>query len=273
MTGILKTVLLLAATLVHAAGGVATAAGAPDIRMATTTSTEASGLLAFILPQFEARYGGKVRVVAVGSGAAMKLGENGDADVLLVHARALEDRFMAAGFGSLRRDVMYNDFVVAGPARDAAGLRGGRDVIAAFRKIATANSKFVSRGDASGTHEMEKSYWKSAGIAPTGAWYVSAGQGMGPVLNMAAELGAYALTDRASYAAYRERNGLQIMIEGDARMFNPYGVIVVNPQRHARVNNTGAIALAEWLTSKEGQAVIAAFRINGTQMFFPNTSR
>lgn len=251
----------------------AVAAGAPDIRMATTTSTEASGLLAVILPQFEARYGGKVRVVAVGSGAAMKIGEHGDADVLLVHARALEDRFMAAGFGSLRRDVMYNDFVIVGPARDPAGLRGGKDVVDAFKKIAASGAKFVSRGDESGTHEMERSYWKSAALEPKGAWYVSSGQGMGPVLTMAGELGGYALTDRATYAAYRDRTGLQIEVEGDARMFNPYGVIVVSPQRYPKLNHAGAMAFAEWITSAGGQAAVAAFRISGAQMFFPNAAK
>lgn len=249
------------------------AASAPDIRMATTTSTEASGLLAVILPQFEAKYGGKVRVVAVGSGAAMKIGESGDADVLLVHARALEDKFMAAGHGSLRRDVMYNDFVIVGPARDPAGVRGGKDAIDAFKKIATSGAKFISRGDESGTHEMEKSYWKSAGIDPKGAWYVSTGQGMGPVLTMSGELGGYALTDRATYAAYRDRTGLQVLVEGDQRMFNPYGVIVVNPQRYPKLNHTGAMAFADWITSAEGQAAVAAFKINGVQMFFPSAAK
>jgi tungstate transport system substrate-binding protein len=246
---------------------------APDIRMATTTSTEASGLLAVILPQFEAKYGGKVRVVAVGSGAAMKIGESGDADVLLVHARALEDKFMAAGFGGERRDVMYNDFVLVGPARDAAALRGGRDALEAIKKIAASGAKFISRGDESGTHEMEKSYWKSAGIEPKGAWYVSTGQGMGPVLTMAGELNAYALTDRATYAAYRDRTGLQVLVEGDARMFNPYGVITINPQRYANLNHAGAQAFAAWITSAEGQAAVAAFKINGVQMFFPNARK
>jgi tungstate transport system substrate-binding protein len=253
--------------------GTVSAATVPDIRMATTTSTEASGLLAHILPQFEARYGARVRVVAVGSGAAMKIGENGDADVLLVHARPLEDRFMAAGFGALRRDVMYNDFVLVGPAADPAGLRGGRDAIAAMRRVAAAGSRFISRGDQSGTHEMEKNYWKAAGVEPKGAWYVSSGQGMGPVLTMAAELGGYALTDRATFAAYREKTGLQVLVEGDARMFNPYGVIVVSPQRYPQLNHAGATALAEWLTSAEGQAAIAGFRINGVQMFFPSAAK
>lgn len=265
--------LLFAASLATSALVDAAAPAAPDIRMATTTSTENSGLLAVILPQFEARYGGKVRVVAVGSGAAMKIGENGDADVLLVHARALEEKFMAAGFGSLRRDVMYNDFVIVGPAKDPAGLRGGRDVIEAMKKIAGSGARFISRGDDSGTHEMEKAYWKSAAIEPKGTWYISSGQGMGPVLTMAAELGGYALTDRATYAAYRDRTGLQIMVEGDARMFNPYGVIVVNPQRYPTLNTSGAKAFADWITSPEGQAAVAAFRINGVQMFFPNAAK
>lgn len=248
-------------------------AAAADIRMATTTSTEASGLLAVILPQFEAKYGGKVRVVAVGSGAAMKIGESGDADVLLVHARALEDRFMAAGHGSLRRDVMYNDFVIVGPARDPAGLRGGKDAFEAFRKIAASGAKFISRGDESGTHEMEKSYWKNVGVEPKGAWYVSTGQGMGPVLTMAGELAGYALTDRATFAAYRDRTGLQVLVEGDPRMFNPYGVIVVNPARYPKLNHAGATAFADWITSAEGHAAIAAFKINGVQMFFSSAAK
>lgn len=266
----IRTISWLVAIAVVAGMGISIAAAAPDIRLATTTSTEASGLLAALLPQFEARYGGKVRVIAVGTGAAMKIGESGDADVLLVHARALEDKFMAAGYGSLRRDVMYNDFVIVGPARDLAGLRGGKDAIAAFARIAAGGSRFVSRGDESGTHEMEKSYWKSAGIEPRGAWYVSAGQGMGPVLTMAGELGGYALTDRATFAAYRDRTGLAVMVEGDPRMFNPYGVIVVNPKRYPTLNHAGAMAFADWLTSAQGQAAIAAFKINGVQMFFPD---
>ncbi|HEV7821935.1 MAG TPA: substrate-binding domain-containing protein, partial [Burkholderiales bacterium] len=185
----------------------ATVDAATDVRLATTTSTENSGLLNVILPLFEAQYGGKIRVIAVGTGAALKLGENGDADVLLVHARALEDKFMAAGFGAVRKDVMYNDFIIVGPKNDPAGVRGSHDVIASMKKIAASGAKFVSRGDESGTHQMEKDYWKTAGVAAGGSWYVSAGQGMGQVLTMAAELGAYALTDRATYAAYRNKTG------------------------------------------------------------------
>jgi tungstate transport system substrate-binding protein len=240
-----------------------------DIRLATTTSTENSGLLNVILPLFEAKYGGKVRVVSVGTGAALKLGENGDADVVLVHARPLEDKFMAAGFGSVRKDVMYNDFIIVGPQKDPAIVRGMKDVIAAMKKISASGAKFISRGDESGTHQMEKDYWKNAGVDPKGAWYVSAGQGMGQVLTMAGELGGYALTDRATYAAYKDKSGLLTLVEGDPKMFNPYGVIVVNPQRHPQINLAGARAFAEWLTSVEGQQAIAGFRINGVQMFFP----
>jgi tungstate transport system substrate-binding protein len=261
--------LCLAALLVCAPPAQA----ADDIRLATTTSTENSGLLAQILPKFEAKYGAKVRVVAVGTGAALKLGENCDADVLLVHARPLEDKFMAAGYGSVRKDVMYNDFVIVGPKSDPAGVRGGRDVTAAMKKIAASGAKFVSRGDESGTHQMEKAYWKDAGAQPQGAAYVSAGQGMGQVLTMAGELQGYTLSDRATFAAYRDKTGLEILVEGDPRMFNPYGVIAVNPQKCPGVNHKGAMALVDWMVSPEGQQAIAAFKVNGQQMFFPDAKQ
>lgn len=262
----LARVLLLAGLVFAAMPAMA----AEDIRLATTTSTENSGLLKVILPVFEAKYGGKVRVVSVGTGAALKLGENGDADVVLVHARLLEDKFMAAGFGSVRKEVMYNDFIVVGPKRDPAGVRGSKDVTAAMKKISASGAKFVSRGDESGTHQMEKDYWKSAGVAPQGARYVSAGQGMGQVLTMAGQLEGYTLTDRATYAAYKDKTGLETLVEGDPKMFNPYGIIAVNPQKHPTVNNHGAMALVNWMTAPEGQQAIAAFKINGVQMFFPS---
>ena len=258
-------VLLLAGCVFTAVPAMA----AEEIRLATTTSTENSGLLKVVLPLFEAKYGGKVRVVSVGTGAALKLGENGDADVVLVHARALEDKFMAAGFGSVRKDVMYNDFIIVGPKRDPAGVRGSKDVAAAMQKISASGAKFVSRGDESGTHQMEKDYWKNAGVAAQGAWYVSAGQGMGQVLTMAGELRGYALTDRATYAATKDKTGLETLVEGGPGMFNPYGIIAINPQKHPAVNNQGAMALVNWMTSPEGQRAIAAFKINGVQMFFP----
>ena len=222
-----------------------------------------------MVPAFEAQYGGKVRVIAAGTGAALKLGENGDADVLLVHARALEDKFMAAGFGAVRKDVMYNDFVIVGPKSDPAAVRGGKDVVAAMKKISASGAKFVSRGDESGTHEMEKNYWKAAGVETKGAWYLSAGQGMGQVLTMAGQLEGYTLTDRATYAAYRDKTALDVLVEGDPRMFNPYGVIAVNPRRHPGINAEGALAFVDWITSAAGQKIIAGFKINGVQMFFP----
>ena len=243
---------------------------AADIRLATTTSTENSGLLKVILPVFEAKYGGKVRVVAVGTGAALKLGENGDADVVLVHARPLEDKFMVAGFGSVRKDVMYNDFIIVGPKSDPAAVRGMKDVLAAMKKIHSSGARFISRGDESGTHQMERSYWQGAGVDLKGAWYVSAGQGMGQVLTMAGQLDGYALTDRATYAAYRDKTGLDTLVEGDPKMFNLYGVIAVSPQRHPGVNAGGAMAFVNWITSIEGHKAIADFRINGVQMFFPS---
>lgn len=254
-----------AVAILHVGASVA----ASDLKLATTTSTDNSGLLTFLLPKFEARYGGKVRVIAVGTGAALRIGEKGDADVLLVHARPLEDKFMAAGFGSVRKDVMYNDFIVVGPKNDPAGVRGMRDVIAAMKKISASGAKFISRGDESGTHQMEKEYWKEAGVNAQGAWYLSAGQGMGQVLTMADELAGYTLTDRATYAAYRNKTALDTLVEGDPKMFNPYGVIAVNPQRHKGLNADGAMAFVNWITSSEGQKAIAEFKINGVQMFFP----
>lgn len=246
----------------------------PELRLATTTSTEASGLLKEILPRFEAKTGYKLRVVAVGSGKAMQIGEAGDADVLLVHARASEDKFMAANHGTVRRDVMYNDFVIAGPVSDPAKIKGSKDVLAAMKTISSSNSKFISRGDNSGTDQMEKAYWKQIGIEPKGqAWHVSAGLGMGEVLNMAAQMNAYTLTDRATYGAYKMKTGLTVAVEGDPKMFNPYGVIAVNPAKNEKINAKGAMDFINWLTGAEGQAAIAAFKVDGEQLFFPSASK
>ncbi len=240
------------------------------LRLSTTTSTDNSGLLAHLLPVFEAKARLKVHVIAVGSGKALELAKNGDVDVTLVHARAAEDQFVAKGYGIDRRDVMYNDFVIAGPAADPAGIAGSKDVLAAFVKIAASPARFVSRGDASGTDVMEKSYWSAAGVQPAAARYVSAGLGMGEVLNMAAEMQAYTLADRATYQTYRARTGLAVLTEGDPKMFNPYGIIAVNPALHKGVNYAGARQLIDWLVSPEGQARIAAFRPAGQQLFFPS---
>lgn len=261
---------LLAILLCSAfASPLALAQPSQAIRLSTTTSTENSGLLRQLLPAFEARTGTKVHVIAVGTGKALELGRNGDVDVTLVHARALEDRFVAEGWGIDRRDVMYNDFIVVGPLADPARIKGSKDVIDAFRRIAAAGARFISRGDNSGTDVMEKGYWTQAGVKPRGASYVSAGLGMGEVLNMAAEMRAYTLTDRATYGAYKARTGLAIAVEGDRRMYNPYGIIAVNPARHPGVNYEGATRLIEWITSPEGQARIAAFKPAGEQLFFP----
>ena len=238
------------------------------LRLATTTSTENSGLLGFLLPVFEKNVGAPVRVIAVGTGQALKLGERGDVDVVLVHARADEDKFVAAGFGIHRRDVMYNDFVLVGPADDPAAIRGLKDVGEAMKRIHEKNAKFVSRGDESGTHIMERYLWREGGIVPGGKNYLSAGQGMGAVLTMAASLGAYTLSDRGTFGAYKSRIALDILVAGDPRLANPYGIIAVNPQRHPDINSAGANALIEWITSAEGRARIDAFRVNGEQLFF-----
>ena len=243
------------------------------IRLSTTTSTENSGLLTYLLPAFEAKTGAKVHVISVGTGKALELAKNGDVDVTLVHARPAEDKFVADGYGVDRRDVMYNDFIIAGPVIDPAGVKGGRDVLAAFRKIAGGIAKFISRGDNSGTDLMEKGYWKAVGTQPEGSRYLSAGLGMGEVLNMAAQLQAYTLSDRATFSTYRARTGLEIMVEGDPKMFNPYGIIAVNPARYKDVNYKGARQLIDWITSPEGQKKIADFKPGGQQLFFPVSAR
>jgi tungstate transport system substrate-binding protein len=227
--------------------------------------------LRVLLPQFETKFHVTVHVIAVGTGKALKLGENGDADVLLAHAPTAELAFMAAGHGVDRRKVMHNDFILVGPLADPAGVHGGADVIAAFRRIAEKKAKFISRGDNSGTDQMERSYWAVAGVSPAGeSWYVSAGLGMGEVLTMAGELQAYTLTDRGTFAAYRAKSGLQIEVSGDPRMFNSYSVIAVSPAKYPDINYRGATDFSDWITSAEGQQAIAAFRIEGEQVFFPD---
>ena len=217
-----------------------------------------------------------MRVVAVGTGQALAIGAAGDADALLVHDRAAEDRFVAEGHGLDRRDVMHNDFVLAGPGADPAGVRGMRDGAAALAKIAAVRVPFASRGDDSGTHRAELRLWKAAGIDVRGAgagWYRELGQGMGPTLNTAAGMGAYVLTDRATWANFKNRQELEVLVEGDARLFNPYGSILVNPGKHSSVKAELARAWHEWLTGAEGQKAIASYRIGGEQVFFPDAKR
>ena len=255
-------------------GQSATSGPPARLVLATTTSTDNSGLLAYILPDFEAKFDARVEVIAVGTGQALELGKNGDADVVLVHARAKEDAFVAGGYGVNRRDVMYNDFVIVGPPDDPAGVQGMTDAAAAFARLAETGSPFVSRGDDSGTHAKEKAIWTEAGVEPEGDWYVSAGQGMGAVLTMADEQLAYTLSDRATYLARTlEGTDLVILVEGDPILFNPYGVIAVNPELHPNVNYDLAMQFIEWLTSVETQKLIGAFGTAefGGPLFVPDS--
>lgn len=240
--------------------------------LATTTSTEDSGLLGEILPVFEEAYNAEVDVIAVGTGQAIALGENGDADVILVHARAREEAFVEAGYGTERYDVMFNDFVLIGPEDDPAGIAEAESAAAALTSIAEAEATFVSRGDDSGTHTKERNLWALTDITPEGAWYVSAGQGMGAVLNMSDELQAYTLSDRGTYIA-RAAEGLNLVIlfEGDPELANPYGVIPINPELHPDVNYELAQQFVDWLIAVETQERIADYTVSGQQLFFPNS--
>ena len=265
--------LLAAFALVALALGSAARADQPYITLASTTSTENSGLFARILPQFTAESGIAVRVIAVGTGQALRLARNGDADVLLIHHRPSEEAFVAEGHGVARHDVMYNDFVLVGPKDDPAGVSSSKDAAAALAAIAGSASPFVSRGDDSGTHKKERGLWQAAGVDPTaasGGWYREAGAGMGATLNIAQGMAAYALSDRATWAAFANRGDLTVLVEGDPALFNPYGVILVNAARHPHVKTELGQALVDWLISDQGQAAIADFTLEGEQMFVPN---
>ena len=259
----------MAAVLCFASGAV----GADSMTLASTTSTEQSGLFAHLLPRFKQASGADVKVVAVGTGQALDIGRRGDADALLVHDQAAEEKFVVEGFGLRRHAVMYNDFVLVGPKSDPAGTRGA-DIVAAFRKISSSNAPFVSRGDKSGTHSAEIRYWSTTGLANRhGSGYRDCGCGMGPALNMASASGAYVLADRGTWLAFRNRGDLTVLVEGDKRLFNQYGVIVVNPARHPHVNAATAQAFSDWITSPAGQAAIADYKIGGEQLFFPNAGQ
>jgi len=264
-------------SLAMALGLVASAGWAdePFIVVASTTSTQQSGLFDFLLPKFRQATGIEVRVVAVGTGQALQLGERGDADALLVHDRVGEEKLVAAGHALDRRDVMYNDFVVIGPKDDPAGIKSTGDVVQAMHKIAEARSPFASRGDDSGTHRMERRLWKLAAVEPVsnGGWYRELGSGMGETLNTAAAMDAYVLSDRATWASFKNRRNLAILLERDARLLNPYSSMLVNPGLHPSVKAAEARIWHDWLTGPAGQAVIASFAIDGEQLFFPSAGK
>jgi tungstate transport system substrate-binding protein len=243
------------------------------ITVASTTSTEQSGLFKHLLPIFEKKTGIQVRVVALGTGQALDMGRRGDADVVFVHAKPLEEKFVADGFGVERFEVMYNDFILVGPKSDPAKVAGGKDVTEALRRIRNTQSPFASRADNSGTHFAELEMWKAAGIdiaREKGAWYRETGSGMGPTLNTASAMNAYALSDRGTWLSFKNRGELTIAVQGDRRLFNQYGVILVNPARHPHVKKEMGQAFIDWLISDEGQDAIAAYKIGGEQLFFPN---
>ncbi len=243
------------------------------LRLATTTSTENSGLLNFILPPFEKANNVKVNVISVGTGKAIKLGENGDVDVVLVHARPAEDKFVADGFGVNRKDVMYNDYLIVGPSEDPAKIKGEKSVAESFKKMSDAKAVFVSRADQSGTHMKEMEIWKIAGVDPSKANRLEAGQGMGQVLQMASEKKAYTLTDRGTYASMKDKLDLIPIVEGDKLLFNPYGVIAVNPEKHKNVNKAMAEKFINFLVSPDGQKLISDFKVQGLTLFFPSATK
>ena len=246
------------------------------ITVASTTSTEQSGLFKHLLPAFEKKTGIQVRVVAQGTGQALDMGRRGDADVVFVHDKVAEEKFVADGFGVKRFEVMYNDFVLVGPKSDPAKIAGTKDIVAACRKIAAAKAPFASRGDRSGTHAAELRLWKASGIDPAtgkGSWYRETGSGMGPTLNTAAGMNAYAFTDRGTWLSFKNRADLTIVVEGDRRLFNQYGIMLVNPARHAHVKKDMGQSFVDWVVSPEGQKVIADYKIGADQLFFPNAKR
>jgi tungstate transport system substrate-binding protein len=245
------------------------------ITVASTTSTEQSGLFKHLLPIFEKKTGIQVRVVALGTGQSLDMGKRGDADVVFVHAKPLEEKFVAEGYGVQRFEVMYNDFVLVGPKSDPAKVGGSKDIVAALQKIKAAQAPFASRGDKSGTHFAELELWKAAGIdiaKDKGPWYRDTGSGMGPTLNTAAGMNAYALTDRGTWLSFKNRADLVVSVEGDQRLFNQYGVILVNPAKHPHVKKDMGQAFVDWVISPEGQKAIAEYKIGGEQLFFPNAA-
>ena len=269
-----RTLIALGAALAALAIAFPPHAQDRSITVASTTSTEQSGLFGHILPMFTKKTGIGVKVVALGTGQALDVGRRGDADVVFVHDRAAEDKFVGEGAGVDRRDVMYNDFVLIGPKSDPAKVSGGKDIAQALRGVAQAKAPFVSRGDKSGTYAAELRYFKDAGVDPAegrGTWYRETGSGMGPALNTASSMNAYILSDRGTWLTFKNRGELRIVVEGDRKLFNPYGVILVNPAKHAHVKKAEGLAFMDWLVSAEGQAAIASYKVGGEQLFFPSS--
>ncbi len=240
------------------------------LRMATTTSTDNSGLLSVLHPPFEQQQDIRIDVIAVGTGKALRLGQQGDVDIVFVHAPAAEQKFVDSGYGVERLPVMHNDFVIIGPEDDPAGMSGVNDAGQALKKMAESQQVFISRGDDSGTHKKEMALWQSAGMQPGGDWYLAVGQGMGAVLKIADDKQAYTLTDRGTFLAYKDKISLKVLIEGDAALFNPYHIIMVNPDKHSHVNSAAAQAYIEFIRSEQGQAIIRDYRVNGEQLFHPD---
>jgi tungstate transport system substrate-binding protein len=242
--------------------------------LSSTTSTEQSGLFGFILPIFKMRTGIEVKVVAVGTGQALDIGRRGDADVVFVHDKPAEEKYVADGFATKRIEVMYNDFVLIGPKSDPAKIGGGKDIKVAFQKMASAQVPFVSRGDKSGTHAAELRYWKDAGVTVgPSTWYKETGSGMGPALNTASAMNGYILADRATWLSFKNRGDLAILVQGDPKLFNQYGVMLVNPAKFPHVKKAEGQTFVDWITSKNGQDVIASYQIGGEQLFFPNANK
>jgi tungstate transport system substrate-binding protein len=246
-----------------------------SIVVSSTTSTEQSGLFGFILPIFKMKTGIDVKVVAVGTGQALDIGRRGDADVVFVHDKPAEEKFVSEGFATKRNEVMYNDFVLIGPKSDPAKIAGGKDIQVAFKKIASSQAPFVSRGDKSGTHAAELRYWKDAGIAiaPGAPWYKETGSGMGPALNTASAMNGYILADRATWLTFKNRGDLTILVQGDPKLFNQYGVMLVNPAKFPNVKKVEGQEFIDWILSKNGQDVIASYQVGGEQLFFPNAKK
>ena len=255
--------------------GSAQAAEEKSIIVSSTTSTEQSGLFGYLLPIFEKKSGTKVKVVAVGTGQALDIGRRGDADVVFVHDKPAEEIFVAEGYSTKRSEVMYNDFILIGPKSDPAKIGGGKDIQIAFQKIAASQAPFISRGDKSGTNAAELRYWKDAGITVSSSspWYKETGSGMGPALNSASAMNAYILADRGTWLSFKNRGDLVILAQGDPKLFNQYGVMLVNPSKFPQVKKVEGQLFIDWLVSKEGQDAIAGYKIDGQQLFFPNAKK